>query len=307
MIRRTAPTVFILLLAADKNAWATVNYSSAHQLDAALIAIMPIMVLMTLLGGGYSILRSTRKRKWTYLPAVLLWLLIVWLTLSFLAQLNDKIVMALALVFALLAIRRGGLMIAWAASTRTAHWKRASLKRINPVRLASAGAVLVVITVFLAGMAVAFHGRAWIENSDRSGAEKESRLVGFTAYQMAVSNTGADQDTINLLRKTVSYQKGGRPQGIMSGYRIAAEFGPGTNEFSVYLTPHDFPFYPYNFFACRPSYYTDHTGKIRKIKVCREKRCPPDGPVYVEVEEKDIISARERYSAQLNYPEAFKE
>ena len=282
-------------LAMAETAAPVVYRVTAYQMHWVYLLILPAMALITLGGGGYRVLKYKRKHAWFQYAAIPFWAMAVMITGGFLAQVSDLLVLAVCLIFGAIAANRAVLMLKWAWAARNESPDPA-LEKVSPKRMTMAGGALLLVVVFLCGMAAAFHNRAWEENAYRFDREREAGLLEYTAYQMAVSQSqGLDDQQRTALRNEVKFPLPSMPPGAMSGYRVETEFEANGKDFIILLRPISFPVFPYYYFAAKPAYMTDQTGAVRIVLAIRPVTPPPDGPVLAKVDATYLRDIRKRY------------
>lgn len=268
---------------------------TAYQMHWAYLLILPAMALITLGGGGYRVLKFKRKHVWFRYAAIPFWAMAVMITGGFLAQVSDTLVLAVCLIFGAIAANRAVLMLKWAWAARNESSDPA-LAKVSPSRMTMAGGALLLVVVFLCGMAAAFYNRAWEENAYHFDREREASLLEYTAYQMAVSQVeGIDAQERTALRNKLPFPQPSLPPGAMSGYRFETEFAANGKDFTLLLRPISFPVFPYYYFAAKPAYMADQTGTIRRVMALRPVTPPPNAPVFAKVEESYLREIQQRY------------
>jgi hypothetical protein len=268
---------------------------TAYQMHWAYLLILPAMAIITLGGGGYRVLKYRRKQTWFKYAAIPFWAMAVMITGGFLAQVSDLLVLAVCLVFGAIAANRAVLMLKWAWAAQHENDDPA-LAKVSPSRMTMAGAALLLVVVFLCGMAAAFYNRALEENAYRFDREREAGLLEYTAFQTAVAkaeelNARQRQD----LREKMRLPLPSMPSGSLSGYRVETDYSADGRKFTVLLRPISFPVFPYHYFAAKPAYQADQTGTVRKAMAIRPVTPPPDGPVLAEVSKSQMQEIRQRY------------
>ena len=105
---------------------ALANQPPAFQLAMSTLIALPMMMVLTLLGGGYAVMRERENgpRRWTLLPGFLAALVAI----VFAATHESAAVMVL-FVFTLIAVARGCMMLWWGLRLRVPFRKRPSLVR----------------------------------------------------------------------------------------------------------------------------------------------------------------------------------
>ena len=260
---------------------AAANQPPGPQVLVAEILILPLMVLLSMAGGAYVILQtlqSRRKGRFVLTAAAAVLAILASAT-------SGGIAVVIAAIFAALALQRGVQMVWWGFRARSAETRPPHLVQASPRRLLPAGAVLIVITTFLTGMALCFAAYWPVGKGARQKVFRE-----FVAYQVAVGRQ--EQTKTGRVRyRRIEAQTSDRtscPIRLPAGARV--EYAPDMTGFTLLLPPKTrFPLFPYNYLTSQPSYRADGTGQIRMIEVHdRDTICPPDGPVVARVSEAEI-------------------
>lgn len=280
---RYAVFLFVLFSAAP----AFANQPPGPQILLSEVLILPAMILLSLAGGAYAVRerlrgeRSSRRGVLLVLGAILAILV---------SAAHEGLGAGVALVFGIIALKRGGDMLFWGIGSSCKRKGEAKSTGANPLRLIPAGVLLILTTLFLMGMTVAFVGY-WpgIEQSRR-----EQALVELMAFEMARMRLGdGDGGEVSSLPLPV---EGELVDEFFDVSRDAVEIeyeNDGTG-FVVYVLPGRFPFFPYNYLTSQPSYRGDETGEIRMIHVHDSNHlCPADAPVVLKVTGEDIERALE--------------
>jgi hypothetical protein len=253
---------------------------------AAEILMLPLMILLSLAGGAYAILRALQPRRKgrSILTAAAALLAILF------SATTGGIAVVAAGIFAALALQRGVQMVWWGLRARSADPRPAYLAQASPQRLFPAGIALILLTTFLLGMAVAFAAYWSVGEGNRQKAFRE-----FVAHQIAVGRQEQARTGRARVSSTGAESAGGPrcPIPLPVGARV--EFAPDGVAFTALLPPKSrFPFFPYNYLTSQPSFRADGSGEIRMIEVHdRETICPPDAPVVARVGEAEIERMRQ--------------
>jgi len=260
---------------------ALANQPPGPQAALAEILILPIMMLLSLVGGGYVVLRRMRGKKSPIrIPAVLGAILAILFSGA-----HEGYAVIVALIFGIIALVRGLQMISWGLEARSGEERSEYLREANPLRLIVAGSVLVPVTLLLAGMPFAFNGYFPYP----FGKE----LVKFVAYQLAYAHFEESRTGERRFRKITKEDLEFCQLFSMACRRsyVDVDYDADGKSFTVYmLPPHRFPFFPYNYFTSQPSYRADETGQIRMVYVHKRERCPADAPVVLQID-RDILKA----------------
>jgi len=264
---------------------AEANQPPGPQLLLAEVSLLPLMILLSLAGGAYAILRAIRPeaKRWALLRGVGAALAIL------LSGASGGIAFMVAIIFGVLALQRGIQMVRWGLQARAPHERRAYLAAASPRRLLPAGTMLIAITALLLGMGLAFAAYWPVGEGPRQQALRQ-----FVAYQLAVAQeeqTRAGRARFRPIEATRPPQSA-CPVRLPAGARV--EYAPDESGFTVLMLPKTrFPFFPYNYLTSQPSYRADGTGKIRMIPVHDSSMaCPADAPVVAQVSEEEVERAR---------------
>jgi uncharacterized membrane protein HdeD (DUF308 family) len=261
---------------------ALANQPPAFQLAMATLIALPLMMVLTLLGGGYAVMREREKgpRRWTLLPGFLAALVAI----VFAATHESAAVMVL-FVFTLIAVARGCMMLWWGLRLRGGGG-------IRKYRLMAGGPCMVFGSIVLFAFSASFH--AWRPNV----AEVEEELQKLVAYQQVVAEQNRAQHTVPLYEQPTKgddelrfegWTANLRPVGIGGSATGSRQFetefllGPGGDSFEVRIWPRRIPLG-----QSLPSFYADETGELRMVRVRHaNERCPENAPVYYKVTETD--------------------
>lgn len=243
----------------------------------AEILILPVMIVCSIIGGAYAVMRygKARRRQWEKVVAAII--------IIFLSGIHEGYGFLVALLFGMIALARSFRMLAWGIRVRFASTRPAHLQEARAWRLVSAGLLLALSTVFLAGMALAFVGY-WPERRD---TRRVQQLKEFLIYQLASTQgkkAGISAPAADRLTPDES-------QAVLNDFfgetqHIRFESDDEGQHFTIYMLPVSrFPFFPYNYLTSQPSYRADDTGQIRMARVhAKEALCPVDAPVVWQVQ-----------------------
>ena len=258
---------------------ALANQPPGPQMILGEIAILPVMMLLTFLGGGYAVMRERklepRHRGWLALLAVLTVLG---------SGMHEGFGVLVLLLFGALTAIRGLRLLRWGSDSGPRP------AQATPARLRAAGTLLLLTGAFTAGLGLAFVG--WWPRD--FAVERDLKLLValqmVQAQQARPSPEGPryqppvlEEGNWVLGERHLMYL---RPLG-----QYGAEFrlGPGGRSYQVWAWPRNMPVFPYNFLTSMPSFYSDQTGQLRQIRVhWAGVRCPPDAPVYYRVTPDDV-------------------
>ncbi len=260
---------------------AQANQPPGPQLLLAEVGLLPVMILLSLAGGAYAILRvlQPRAKRWRLLRGASAVLAIL------VSGASGGIGFLVAWIFGILGLQRGVQMLRWGLGARTAGGRAPHLASADPGRLLPAGIALLVLTTALLGMVVAFAGYWPVGDASRQRALRQ-----FVAYQLAlarVEQTRAGRARFRRIEANRPLQSA-CPVRLPDGARI--EYAPDDSRFTLLMPPKTrFPFFPYNYLTSQPSYRADESGKIRMVPVHdRSTACPPDAPVVAQVGEAEV-------------------
>jgi len=260
------------------------NQPPGPQVLLAEVLILPVMVLLSLAGGVYAV----RERISGERPPKRGVLLILGAVLAILVSAAHEGLSAVAaLVFGIIALKRSGEMLSLGIGACRKKQRDTVPTGANPLRLIPAGVLLVLITLFLMGMSVAFVG--YWPGIDQS--RRERALVEYLAFETA-------RMRLDHGGEATSFPSGG--SDIVDEFFdpsrdvVVVTRDEGGEGFVVYVPPGRFPFFPYNYLTSQPSYRGDESGEIRMIRVHNpDHLCPEDAPVVLKVMEEDIERAME--------------
>ncbi len=254
-------------LAWTKPAWA--NQPPGPHMLLSEVLILPLMMLLTVLGGGYALMRAkgVKHTRWAVVAAVVA---------IFLTGINEGFSAMLMLIFGPYALVRGVRLILWGVGALRPPEKRAvHLAHASPGRLIGAGSLTCLATVALVGMNFAFVGWWPGEGFVEKGLKRmvASTLVEGNERKDASGSSLYQPPEIGILRRN---------------FHDEFKLAPGGKSFQLWVWPDRMPFFPYNYLVTLPSFYADQTGQIRMIRVHKNgQRCPPDAPVYYRVRPED--------------------
>ena len=267
-----------LIVLNPKLAWA--NNPPAPALFLAEISILPIMMLLTALGGGYAVLEDTRDKRRGCLLAAGAGALV------FISMAHEGFAFMVCVTFSFAAIVRGFKMVALGIAAGSKKKVPENLEKASPKLLVSFGALLVIVSIFLGGFAFAFIGYF-----ARSPRYTEETLETYMTYNIANARIVKERTgEMRFLADIPAYY----PPGLIGRTQsFQLEYSQDYKSFVVYVLPIDkFPFFPYNYLVSLPSYRGDDSGQIRMIHTHNEQdRCPADAPVVNTISEEAILEA----------------
>ena len=259
----------------------------------AEVLILFLMILLSVLGGAYVIVNRKKKRKYRLLTPVAAFLAII------ISGAHEGLGVLVAIVFGIYALDRAFKMVAWGVAARSSDNTRTDIAGTSPWRLITTGVLLIIITVFLTGMAVAFVG-FWPMIGQ---AHREQDLKKFVAYHMAYTQwvaKKADDNTVPSISADLKDIPELKPPNPHAGI----EYSQDRQHFTAHMLPtQQMPFFPYNYLTSQPSYRADETGDIRMIRVHRmDHLCPEDAPVVMKVESEHVGKAYNNLIEYLGVP-----
>ena len=248
------------------------------------ILMLPLMAAFTAVGGGYAILKARRQKEKLYkLRRISTWVIVTFLFVF--GFTNEGASVIVTFVFALFAVQRAIRLMVWGIRSKPAP-AAAPGPRTPSWRLITAGALLIVVVLFLMGSAVAFvdywpdlhehyqvqAARAFIASEIAYGRDQQQRTGEVRYYRI---KAGEDRPWFTH---------------YLAARNARVEFSADDKHFTVYILPSSrFPFWPYSYLTTQGSYRGDESGKIRMIRVRqRDQLCPPNAPVVMTVSEDDI-------------------
>jgi hypothetical protein len=244
------------------------NQPPGGQMMLAEILILPLMAVLTAIGGGYAV-KKTLGIKPTRGKLVIVFLIFLFSAVHEFSSLLGTIAIGLW------AITRAIRMIEWGVA-----------KHGKPQRLISAGVVLILVTTFLSGVALAFVGY-WPRTR-----YIEKDISRFVAYQLAYARKEKNK---NGFMKFDTRPDAFHFSFIRRSEGTKIDFSSDASTFTMLVPPAGkIPFFPYNHFTAFPTFRADESGQIRMI-MTQDKNaiCPPDAPVVSKVEESEIKNQEE--------------
>jgi hypothetical protein len=258
---------------------AEANQPPGPHLLLAEVALLPLLLLLSGIGGAYAVLRALpghrRGRSLLRWAGAVLAILV--------SGANEGIALLVAVGFGVLGFVRGIRMVRWGLGARVAA-RPPHLLAAHPGRLIPAGIVLAGMTAALVGMSVTFTGY-W----PGSDGPRVRALRDFVAYELAVARRDQAQTGQVRFHRIATALPGGRcPVRLPAGAQV--EYAPDGTGFTVLLRARTaFPMFPYNYLTTQASHRADSSGQIRMVAVHdRETACPPDAPVVARVSEEEI-------------------
>ena len=301
--------IFLLIfLSADP---AMANEPPSAQSALAMIMILPLMAFFSLIGGAYPIMARYRKAIGclTFGAAIIA----IFFALAF-----EPIAFIVTIIFGIYAIIRGFQMLLWGFVTLFSKGKPKDLNLIGakPWRLIPAGCFILLVTVSLCGMMVAYHKDLrspywWLRKEKREEVLKE-----FIGYQLAHARIQKSRGELSLFDKIpkndpkyleffdISSSAIESSSKIFT-LNVDTEYDKEGKHFTIYMLPEPDTFwpFPFSYIFPKPSFRADDTGKIRMVHVSKvDHRCPADAPVVDKIGEKDIQRAWVKYFKGIDSP-----
>lgn len=286
---RAARGLLLVALIAAFALPAYANQPPGPQMILAEILILPVMMLCTALAGAYALVHAKGKRRKGWKPAVAVLAI-------FLSGMHEGLGLIVTLVFGALAVVRGARLVTWGLTAAGQGNTTASQQtKLSSPRLILSGSLLVLMAAALTGLSFAFV--TWWPSENYA----EGNLREIVAFQLAHGQQHKDAQGRPQFAALQPQESGNRPfeggpytlflnlhgQG---GRYFGAEFklGDHGHTFQMWVWPRRMPFFPYNYLITLPSFYADHTGHIRVIRVRHTgQRCPADAPVNSRITASD--------------------
>ncbi len=241
------------------------------------LAILPVMVIVTAVVGGYEV-RQMGPRGGCGMAMVALGVLVALLVA--LQPGGDIVVIGVALIFAVVAIRRA----AW----------------LFQVRKRAAALVMALSAIFLAGWSAAYSGdRLSFYDDEIARGVRE-----FTAYQLSYRQHSHRFQPLTpaqvLDRWKIDFaavqHRNAAPVAVVS---IDISYAPAGDHFVIRVKPRGpFPFVPYNFFTSWTVYRADDSGAVRAERVHFDRWCSERAPVIARVGDLRWFLANEQKNAE---------
>ena len=276
LIKRFCLAVVLFLVGASP---ALANQPPGPGVSLPQILMLPLMALLTALGGAYSILRTEKQSRSGRAGK---WIAVVILFLCGFTQ--EFASMLVTCVFGAIAIYRGVRMVMWG-------WKPAASPPLPDSgsrgwRLTLAGVALCVVALFLMTTAVVFVGY-WPDLHQGGQVRSLKRLL---AFEIAYGRTEKEQTGETRFSRIKPGNENEYARALLRHGNVRVNFDPDDKHFTVYVLPYSkFPPWPYRHWTEQGSYRADETGQIRMIWAKRaDEICPADAPVVMKVEEEDI-------------------
>ncbi len=260
------------------------------------VLILPLMMALTSIGGGYLIMESLYNNRPISRYS---WILVV--ILVFLSMAHEGYGFLVAIIFGIVAVIRAIRMITWGTIAQTTAPRPEFLVTASPLRLILAGFTLIICTIFLVGMAFAFMGTWTLPER-----YNEENIAEFVIYQLAygdIQEERTGQRRFEYIERNQLSEYGYR-FAITSQRNIHLEYDSDMKGFTLFVLPDRLPFFPYNYFTSQPSYRADGSGQVRMVRVHWEgMKCPPDAPVVLRVNDEDVRKLTEEIRGHIGEEE----
>jgi hypothetical protein len=274
------------------------NNPPGPQMLFSLISILPFMALLTLVGGGYALMRRLGiKRRIGAKTAAVVFAFVF-------GAISEGYMLPVAVIFAIAAIVRAIHLIHWGIRARGTD-PEGPFRDVKPARMIMAGVVLIPIVFVAEATIFAFLG------AYEYGMEyRYPGMRKYVAYRLALrtppspERSRLEADAAKNFENYSEYMNRFRDTSTIRLFRIEEQ---KNNHFAVYLVPAvmKFPFWPYDRWFSAPTYRADDSGDIRMTYVHSRQWCPANAPVVDRVGPADIksvlngntkIEPAERYS-----------
>lgn len=250
---------------------AMANSPPSGQTFLSMVSILPLMILFSMLGGAYAVLKRLKPDT----PSKTLKVLGIAVAIIF-SMTHEGFALLFTFIFGMIAIVRGFRMLGWGLETLGSKEKPAHFNAASPWRLISCSVFLIVFTLFLAGFSVVFLSPL---HSEFKYGRMERALKKFVIHQIAYAHehkTATGQSR---------FDEGAQDVYFRAFPNTRVEYSQDGNHFTVVMPPDFVPIFPYNHLTAVPSYRADETGQIRMIRVKRKNQlCPVDAPVIMKIE-----------------------
>ena len=254
---------------------AMANNPPSGQTFLSMISILPLMILLSMVGGAYVILKQVQPGK----SSKVFRNIGIGFAILF-SMVHESFAALVTVIFGIIAIVRSFQMLGWGLGALTRGEKRANLSEARPWRLISCSVSLMTVTVFLVGLSLVFHGSLIKEYKYR---EMEMALKEFVGYQIAYAREQKTETGRSRFDETA------QDVYFKSYPNTRIEYSSDGNHFTVVMPPDYLPVFPYNYMTAVPSYRADETGQIRMIRAKRNGQlCPVDAPVIMKIEVQDL-------------------
>lgn len=245
---------------------ARANQPPGPQAAAGELGALLLLVACTGLAGGYAIERARRggqPRRWPLALGV---------AAVVASAMHEGSAALVCVGIIAVALLRAGRLVGWALQVGTPA-APPYLAEARRGRLFAGAALLVLLTVPLAGAGVAFVG--YLPRDEF----RERLLRGVTAQLLRDGLDAAD--AAGPIYAEVPLE---RLRGLFGG-EVELVLAPDRRDFTLRLWPTSFPPWPYRLLVSGPSYHVDASGRLRAIRVSEPGvRCPPDAPVVGLIE-----------------------
>jgi hypothetical protein len=249
------------------------------------VFMLPMMALLTALGGGYAILHAETKSRG---EKVTKWISIVVLFLfGFTHEGASTMVTCL---FGAAVVYRGVRMISWGMHFKASPGKPRPM--VPSWRLIPAGLLMILAAFYLIGSALVFVSY-W---PDAYEGMQVAALKKVLASEIAYGRTQKQRTgEVRFYRIKAGDDSDRYAEELLHHGNVRVDFSPDAKHFSVYILPYSkFPPWPYRSWTKQGSYRADESGTIRMVWVQQQGEvCPADAPIVMKVAEDDIREAIE--------------
>jgi hypothetical protein len=290
--------IVLLTLATSVPAFA--NQPPGRGVSLPAILMMPMMALLTALGGGYAILRSRPKSSSSIASRIVGWMGIAFLV--FFGAAHEGGGLLVTLFLGVIALKRAGQMIIWGVAPSARRHSAAqpgaetdsgatasapSMALVGGLRLVTFGVIMGMTALFLCGSAFAFIGY-W------PGIHEHYQVLNlrrFLVDELAYGHAQKQQTGQTRFCVIGGGQAGYWGEVLEKDKNVHIEFSPDRSHFTVFLLPNShFPPWPYSLFTTQGSYRVDESGQIRMIRAHRKDEvCPANAPVVRQVKENEVV------------------
>ena len=207
---------------------AMANNPPSGQTFLSMISILPIMIIFSMIGGAYAVLKQQKPDKSSKVFPIIGIVLAILFSMA-----HEGFAALVTIIFGMIAIVRGFQMLGWGLGALTHGEKPVYLCDARPWRLMACSVSLIAITVFLVGLSLVFHGslvKAY-KYKDMEAALKEFVIHQITYAHKKKVETGQsrfDEAAQNVYLKNYPNTR--------------VEYSPDGNHFTVVIPSEDVPF-----------------------------------------------------------------
>lgn len=164
-------TASALMLASPTSAAWMANQPGSGLATFALLVGVFLIIVLTLAGGGYGVLRKSAKSKISIVIKIVFLVFAVWILVS-IAAFDDAAAIFVGFIFSFYAVARGVKMMKWSRAAQKAQERPAYLDKVNPRKLKIAGLLLMVLTPIVIFSGIFFGIRAEWTSFREKAAER---------------------------------------------------------------------------------------------------------------------------------------